>query len=269
MAAKFQNGIDLLSQRGVNVGDPSSAQDIATKNYVDNVARGLDWKNSVRVATTGNITVASAAPTVVDGVTLVLGDRILAMNQTAGAENGIYTVTTLGTGANGVWTRAVDADASSEVTSGMAASVTEGTANGDKTFVLTTNDPITLGTTALVFSQLGGGGSTYTASLGVQLVSSDFRANLGAGLTLSGNTIVPDYTVIARKVAFNVGDGTSTSISLAHNLATYDVNVEVFLNSGNHERVYPDVLRGVDTNHVELVFATAPASSAYRAVVVG
>lgn len=268
MSAKFINGVDLNAQRAVNAGDPSSAQDLATKNYVDNVARGLDWKNSARAASTANIS-TGAAPNTIDGVTLAANDRVLLKDQTSGLQNGIYEVTTLGTGANGVWTRATDADTSAEVTSGMAVSVTEGTANGDKTFILTTNDPIVLNTTALVFSQLGGGGGTYTASLGVQLVGSDFRANLGAGLTLSGNTIVPDYTVVARKVAFNVGDGSSTTLSLAHNLATYDVNVEVYLNSGSRERIYPDITRAVNNNTVEIIFATAPASNAYRAIVVG
>ena len=186
MARKFLNGIDLSNQRIVSMADPSSATDAATKQYVDNVARGLDWKASVRAATTTNGTLATAYENgdTLDGVTLATGDRILLKDQTSGAENGIYIVA-----ASGAPARAADADASSEVTSGMAVSVTEGTVNGDKTFILTTNDPITLDTTALSFSQLGGGGTTYTAGDGLADSSGTFSVNTGSGLEISSDAV--------------------------------------------------------------------------------
>lgn len=134
-----------------NLGDPASATDAANKGYVDGLVRGLDWKASCRAATTANIALSGAQT--IDGVSVIAGDRVLVKNQSTGSQNGIYVCDA------STWSRAVDADASAEVTSGMATTVTEGTANGDKTFVLTTNDAITLGSTSLSFSQLGDGNS--------------------------------------------------------------------------------------------------------------
>lgn len=109
-----------------------------------------DWKESVRAATTANIALSGLLT--IDGVTLVNGNRVLVKNQTTGSQNGLYTA------AAGSWTRATDANSNAEVTAGLAVHVEEGTANGNKDFRLTTNNPITLGTTALTFAELSGGG---------------------------------------------------------------------------------------------------------------
>lgn len=110
----------------------------------------------VRVATTGLVNVGPSAPLVVDGVTLVAGNRVLVRVQDGGnphASHGIYTVTTPGTGSNGTWTRATDADSAGDLFGGMLVSVSEGTANADSLWMLTTDDPITIGTTALTFEK--------------------------------------------------------------------------------------------------------------------
>lgn len=125
--------------------DPTNALGAVTKQYADAIASGLDWKESVRVATTAAITLANEQT--IDGVSVVAGDRVLVKNQAAGAANGIYTCVD-----GGAWTRTPDADDDAEVTSGMATFVSEGTANADTAWVLTTNDPIVVGTTALDFS---------------------------------------------------------------------------------------------------------------------
>jgi len=106
-----------------------------------------DVKDSVRVATTANITLSGLQT--IDGVALNANDRVLVKNQTAGQDNGIYLAS------SGAWSRSPDADSNSEVTSGMIVAVTEGATFGDKIFILTTNDPISLGVTSLVFQPYG------------------------------------------------------------------------------------------------------------------
>src|SRR5205085_10291477 len=99
--------VSMNSQKITNLLDPTGAQDAASKAYVDATAVGIDWKPSVRAATTANIaTLAGGAPNTLDGVTLAANDRILVKDQGTRSQNGIYVVTTLGTGANGTWTRA-------------------------------------------------------------------------------------------------------------------------------------------------------------------
>ena len=160
--------INVNNSRISNVTDPTQAQDAATKAYVDAVKQALDIKDSVRVATTANITLSSDLNSgdTIDGVTLADGDRVLVKNQTTASENGIYVA-----GFSPI--RSADANASVDVTSGMFCFVEEGTVNADNGYVLTTNDPITLDTTALTFVQFSGAG---------QLVA-------GEGLTKSGNTL--------------------------------------------------------------------------------
>lgn len=167
-----------------NVGTPSAGTDAANKTYVDNLAAGLDWKASVRVATTANGALSTAYENgdTVDGVTLATGDRILLKNQSTGSENGIYTVN-----ASGSPTRATDADSNSEVSGGMAVFVEEGTTNADSGWVLTNNGSVTLGTTALTFTQFNG----------VSLTA-------GAGLTQTGNTL--DVVGTADRITVNAND---------------------------------------------------------------
>jgi hypothetical protein len=131
----------------LKVADGAAAGDAVNKGQLDAVANGLDWKASVRAATTANITLSGAQT--IDGVSVIAGDRVLVKDQSTGSQNGIYVA------AAGAWSRSTDADANAEVTAGLSVFVTEGTANGDAAFVLTTNDAIVVGTTALAFSRVG------------------------------------------------------------------------------------------------------------------
>lgn len=263
MAAKFLNGVDLVSQKIVNLASPSAATDGVNKSYVDNLVAGLQWKSAVRAATTasGTLSTAYANGQTVDGVTLVTGDRILIKDQATGAENGIYVVQ-----ASGAPVRSTDADGVGELVPNATVYVSEGTTNADKGFTLTTNGTITVGTTPTAWAQVGGGGTTYSAGSGLNLASTTFSVVAGTGITVGANVAI-DTSIVARKYAANIGDGTSTSITVTHNLNTRDVHV-VLYNSSTFEQVQTDIVN-TTVNTVTLTFATAPAAAAYRAVVIG
>lgn len=198
-----------------NLGTPSASTDAATKGYVDGVATGLDVKASVRAATTANITLSGAQT--IDGVSVIANDRVLVKNQSSGAANGIYVA------AAAAWTRATDADVSAEVTTGMFTFVEEGTTNGGTGWVLTTANPIVLGTTVLVFAQFSGSG-TYSAGNGLSLTGTTF-AVLPDGTTLSvsgSGTKVAAAGITATELAASVagnglsgGAGTALAVNVA------------------------------------------------------
>jgi len=196
-SADFDGGISVAGSQTVNmggnkvtnIGTPVQATDAVTKAYVDGVKQALDIKDSVRIATTANLSTAYNNGTsgvgatltadgngavTIDSVALTSGDRVLVKDQTTGTQNGIYSVTTVGDGSNPyVLTRATDADSSAEVTGGMFTFVEEGSA-ADAGFVLSNvTGSATIGTTALVMTQFSGAGSVTA----------------GDGLSKSGNTL--------------------------------------------------------------------------------
>lgn len=261
MARKIMNGLDLQSQRISNMADPSGATDAATKQYVDLFANGITLKAPARAATTAAITLSGTQT--IDGVSLIAGDRVLVKDQASAPTNGIYVV------AAGAWARATDADSNAEVVPGLTLFVNEGTVNGDKQFSLTTNGPITLGTTNLVFSQTAATGVNYTAGNGISLGGNAITAvaAAGGGLTVGagGIGIDPAYSGLAKRYAVNVPSATSATIT--HNLGTLDVVVAVYEITGGAE-VECDVTL-TSANVVTLGFAVAPGAGTLRCVVVG
>ena len=260
---KIMNGLDLQSQKIIALADPSANTDAANKQYVDNVARGLQWKSPVRAASTANITITAPGATI-DGVTLAANDRVLLKNQTAAAENGIW----LWNGAAVTMTRAVDADGSGELAPGTAVTATEGTTNGDKVWMITSDTAVTVGTTAQTWGQLGGG-TTYTPGNGIAIAAGVVSAVAVAsgGVQVVAGGIQLDASIAARKFSANVGNGAATAIAVAHNLGTQDVTVTV-REVSSQARVLLDWV-ATDVNTVTLTFAVAPASNAFRVSVVG
>jgi len=168
-------------------------------------ASGLDWKQSVLAASTANVaglTLNSAGTAgqnlsggglTLDGITLTLGARILLKNQTTGLQNGIYTVTTVGTGANGVWTIASDYLTGS-VSAGLIAEVEQGT-QASTMWLMTTSGVITVGTTATTWQNFG----TYTAGNGINIssgvVSAVAAASGGLSVAAGGISVVGDSSI--------------------------------------------------------------------------
>jgi hypothetical protein len=163
---------------------------LTNKKYVDTVAQGLDIKDAVRVGTTANLTAtysngssgvgatltnsSTQAALVIDGITMVVNDRVMVKDQSTTLQNGLYKVTNIGSGStNWVLTRTPDGDESTEVNGGSFFFVQEGSTNGDNGYVTTNDGNPTIGTDAITFEQFSGAG----------------QVTAGSGLSKSGNII--------------------------------------------------------------------------------
>lgn len=301
----LSSDLNANSNKITNLAAPTNSGDAANKAYVDAVSEGLHIHASTVAATTGNIDLSTDLENgdVVDGVTLVTGDRVLVKSQTNAAENGIYIVQE-----SGAAVRATDFDAPAEVDGGDFIFVTGGTLYDNTGWVQTSTGVATIGTDPINFTQFSGAG-TYLAGDGLTLTGNTFsvdvtptsgnasltntggavevKVNVDKGLTVTANGLsVNNGTGLTfeagtgllvfdtangygtRKLAFNLGDGSATSYVVNHALATRDVTVHVYENASPYAQVETDV-EHTDSNNLTIKFATAPTSNQYRVVVVG
>jgi len=213
------NTADLLLKSGGTMtgaltlsGAPTSDLHAATKLYVDGIAAGINFHAAVKAATTTNLSTnysngtngygatltadTNRAFTTLDGVSSwSVGERVLVKDQTTATQNGIYTLTTVGSGSTPwVLTRAADADnnPAGELTTGDFCFVTSGTTNGSKGFILNTTGTITLGTTNVNYTQ-------FNASEAI---------TAGTNISKNGATISVVDTPTLSGVTFS--DGTQT-----------------------------------------------------------
>ena len=210
--------VNANSQKIIGLATPTAGTDAANKAYVDAAAQGLDVKPSCRVASTGvSITISAPGAGVIDGISMVAGDRVLLKDQSTASQNGIW----VWNGAAVPMTRPSDADTSAEVTAGMFTFIETGTANADSGWILTTENPITLDTTPLAFAQFSGAGS-ITAGAGLTKSGSTLDVGAGAGITVNADTIQVANNGITNAM---IADG-------AVNLATADVTGTLPLANG-------------------------------------
>ena len=276
--ATANNTASSIVQRDSNgnfsAADPTSAQHVATKAYVDGVSAGIDVKASVKAATTANITISGAQT--IDGVSIVAGDRVLVKNQSTASENGIYLA------AASSWSRTTDMDNWAEVP-GAFCFVEQGTTNGDSGWVCTSDQGGTIGSTAINFTQFSGAGQV-TAGAGMtktgntlDVVAADNSITVNADslqVKLDDSTIkvtttgiyVNSYTPVASAnvarsrefTGVSVGDTPGTQ-TLTHNLNTRSVNVRVY-DDTTYEELFCEV------KHSTLNAITVAANGATRTV---
>ncbi|MDA8976439.1 tail fiber domain-containing protein [bacterium] len=230
-AAYFDNSGDLLLTQ-----DPTSNLQAATKQYVDTIAAaGIHYHDPVRVEREGNLTATynngtagvgatltnsgTQAALVIDGETLNSADRVLVYEQTDQTQNGIYTVTNIGSAStNWVLTRATDADSygpsdPDSLGQGDAFFVQEGAAGAGETYVMNTEGTITFGTTNITFAQFSSA-QIYSAGDGLTLTGVTFAAGAGTGVTVNANDIAIGQDV-----------GTSSNVTFGQVTATGNVVV--------------------------------------------
>lgn len=237
---------DVGSFKITNLAAPSSANDAARLSDVTAAANGLDVKLSVRLATAAALAANTAAGSgvgktltadangalSVDGVAVAVADRILVKNEATGANNGIYVVTATGSGAAPfVLTRATDADQDAEVTNGLFAFVSAGSANASSGWVLTTADPITVDTSALSFTQISGTAGitgsgvanriTYWSGTSAIASDADFTwdptgnvLTVGGSASFSGLLSADGHIDRSSSAALNIGGTNATTLSL-------------------------------------------------------
>jgi len=165
------SAVGLNSQKITSLADPTADADAANKGYVDSVAQGLDVKDSVKVATTANITLSGTQT--IDGVAVSADERVLVKNQNTASENGLYLCKA------STWTRTDDLAAGADA-AGAFAFVEQGTVNADNAFVCSSDKGSAVtGTNNLTFVQFSGAG---------QIIAGD-------GLQKSGNTLSTDLKV--------------------------------------------------------------------------
>lgn len=189
--------------------------------------RDTTFKQTCRAISTSNVTLSGGAPATVDGVSVGLDDRILVQGQSAGAENGIYRVTVVGTGSDGTWVRTSDADEAGDITAGMTIMVTEGSTYPDTTWKLTTDDPITVGTTALTFEQasayafgqVSAGGTTLTADQ----VNDLLTVSAGQNIAVTGNAGTDTMTIATTDTITVSGNVTAGNLTTAGALSVGEV----------------------------------------------
>ena len=169
---------------------PSNGNDATSKSYVDNLSQGAHFKKAVQVAASSNVNLSNL-PNSVDGQTLSVDDRFAVLNQTTASENGIYAYAGSGNAAS----RTSDMDQNADFPA-AAFFVVKGT-NGDKAYVCT-NDAVTLGATAITFTQFAGAGSsTITASGGLTKVGEDISI-ASSGVTTAK---IADANITSAKMA--------------------------------------------------------------------
>ena len=262
MAKKIFTDFDFQSvSKVINLPSPSSSGDAASKSYVDSLIEGLAWKDSCRVATQANLNLASPGATI-DGITMASQDRVLVRSQSTTSENGIY----VWNGASTAMTRSLDASTFAELEQAVT-TVEEGTSAA----VTYRQDQIngTIGSSSISWVAFGTSAPAASESTaGIAELATQAETDAG---TDDARIVTPlklaTWSGRIKKYSVSIGDGSATSYTVTHNLASRDVHVTIY-NASTYDEVLTDVTHST-TNTLTIVFATAPASDAYRVVVVG
>jgi len=261
---------------------PTNNTDIVNKQYADAIASGIHFHEAVDLATTAalpantynngtsgvgaTLTATGNGVLSVDSTVTVVGNRILVKNEVTQANNGVYTVTQVGSaGTPYILTRATDFDTVGtgvdQIDEGDFFLVTSGTANANTAWVQQTAPPITIGTTAIVFQQFSAP-ITYTAGTGLsESPTYTFNiANIGTAGTYGSASAVPVFVTNAQGQVTSV-----TNTNIAINGSAVTGNISGSAGSVANALTLGTYLTGTSYNGSAAVTATVDATSANTA----
>jgi len=202
--------VSLNSQKITSLATPTASTDAATKGYVDSTSQGLDIKDSVKVATTANITLSGTQT--IDGIAVSADERVLVKDQSTASQNGLYLCKA------STWERTTDLAAGANA-AGMFTFVEQGTVNAENGFVCTSDSgSAVVATNNLVYAQFSGAGQ-ITAGNGLEksgnTLSADLKSN--GGLVIESAEIAVDLAAssITGTLAISDGGTGATSASAA------------------------------------------------------
>ncbi len=269
--------VSFGSQLLTNVADPVSATDGANKRYVDGVIQGVKHKPTADVSTAAalaSVTYANGTAGVgatltatangalsVDGYAPTAGQIVLVRHQASTFQNGLYVVTNAGSGGTPfVLTRHVEMDQATEFSGGLVAVENNGSTTGNTLWLCNVADSITVGTTAVTFTQINGA-TTLVAGNGINISGNTITAVVVAsgGLTVGGSGLALDTAIAVRKFAATItGDGSTTQFTVTHNLNARDITLA--MQDSSNVSWLPD-WDTTSVNAARITFGIAPANA--------
>lgn len=227
--------VDMNTNQVANLPAPTATHHAARKGYVDGVAQGLSLKDSSAAASESNVNLGSATdPNPIDGYSLSNGERVLLKSQTDGTENGIYVANTATDPTT--WTRAPDMDEDAETTNGSFTFIENGTENANTSWIITTDDPITLGVTSINWQQFSQAGE-FTAGDGLTLTGQTFSVDVS---DFAGTGLEDDGSENLRISSGAAGDGISGGSGSALSVNATDIAGQFLGTSSNNLQVNID-----------------------------
>lgn len=254
------------ASRIINLPAPASNSEPARLQDLNSAVEGLNWKDSCRVSTVGNINLGSPGASI-DAISMVAGDRVLVRAQSAPAENGIY----IWNGAAVPMTRALDANSANELEQAVVTIEESGTSLAGTTWRQTAVN-FTLESGSVSWTQFGSSTPAATTSTsGTVTLATQTEVDTNPGAAQDKVATVATLNASANrklKTSSVIGDGTATQFDVTHNFNTRLVSVVVYRNVSPWDDVICDVSRP-DANTVRLNFSSAPAVNGFAVVVLG
>lgn len=253
----------------------------SAKSYADNLLSGFIVKAPAKAVAVANITLSGEQT--IDGVPLVAGDRVLVAGQSDATKNGLYVV------AAGTWSRSQDFNDDAEMKDGVSVFIEQGGVYHDSTWVLITNNPIVLGTTALTFVQFSGLGQIIAGD-GLSKTDNTLNVNPGKGIKIDADAVavkLATYPALQFSGAgsdelavktqalggLDIGgsglfvkvDGQTTKVEIDNTLQVIFNADKGLYNSGSGLGVVVNTAKGlaVDHNGIGIVLAGAPGDGMF------